>query len=331
MKLRTAIIAYFAALSVTILPIGPSFAQTKTIRLSHSHQANAESEIHTAAVIFEREIGAKSDTLQVRIFPANALGQEREVYEALQLGGGATCVISGTAILNNFAKRIGVLDLPYLWRDYEHVHKVLDGEIGATLATDLEAVGLKVLAWMDSWGYRNVVTANRDIKGPEDLRGLKIRTIQTPVYLAALNAMGANATPMPYGEVYTSLQTGVIDGMEHGASVVVSTKIFEVTKYMVLTRHLYGPLVFVCSKRAWDGYSEKERAALFAAASTARDHQRSLAIPKENEAFAFLKGKGMTIREIDTSAFQQRAQKSQDELAKGLGATELLHRIRETR
>jgi tripartite ATP-independent transporter DctP family solute receptor len=319
------------AIAAAIIAASPAASQTKLIRLSHGTQPNANSEIHVAAEVFEREIAAKSGTLQVRIFPASALGQEREVYEAMQLGSGATCAISGTAILNNFAKRVGVIDLPFLWRDYDHVHKSLDGNVGAQLAKELADVGFVVVAWMDSWGHRNVVTTNREVKGPDDLKGLKIRTIQSPVYIAALRAMGANATPMAFGEVYTSLQTGVLDGMEHGASAIVSTKVFEVTKHMVLTRHLYGPLAFVCSKRAWDGYTGQERSAILAAAAAGRDYQRSLAVAKENEAFDFLKNKGMTIREIDTNAFRERAGALQDEMAQGLGASDLLKLIRETK
>ena len=320
-----------AAFATALLVAAPAPAQKKTIRLSHAHAANDNSEIHTAATAFEREIAAKSDTLEVRIFAASALGQEREVYEAMQLGSGASCAITGTAILNNFAKRVGVLDLPFLWRDYDHVHRALDGPVGARIAGDLDAVGFKVVAWMDSWGYRNVVTANKPVKAPGDLKGLKIRTIQSPVYVAALNAMGANATPMAFGEVYTSLQSGVLDGMEHGAATIVSTKIFEVTKHMALTRHLFGPLVFACSKRAWDGYTEKERATILAAAAVARDHQRSLALPKEQVALDFLKSKGMTIQEIDGAVFRQRALPLQDELAQGMGAADLLKQIRETK
>jgi TRAP-type transport system periplasmic protein len=330
MTLHSIIGSCVIAIAATTFVVGPAAAATKTIRLSHGHQPNEDSEIHTAAVTFEREVATRSDTLQVHIFAASALGQEREVYEAMQLGSGATCVISGTAILNNFAKRVGVLDLPFLWRDYEHVHAALDGRVGVELAKELESVGFEVVAWMDSWGYRNVVTADHSVAGPEDLKGLKIRTIQSPVYIAALNAMGANATPMAFGEVYTSLQTGVIDGMEHGASAIVSTKIFEVTKYMVLTRHLFGPLVFACSKHAWDGYTDEERSVILAAAAAARDHQRSLAVPKENEAFAFLKGQGMTIQEIDTTAFRQAARILQDDLAQDLGASDLLQIIRDT-
>jgi TRAP-type C4-dicarboxylate transport system substrate-binding protein len=111
--------------------------------------------------------------------------------------------------------------LPFLWQDYEHVHRVLDGRVGRVLEEDLDKAGFKVLAWMDSWGYRNLV-ARKPVAAPSDLKGLKIRTIPTPLYIATLNTMGCNATPMPFGEVYSSMQTGVLDGFEHSAAMIAT-------------------------------------------------------------------------------------------------------------
>ena len=304
-------------------------AEKKVIKLSHSHQADPQaSEIHVAAEIFQKYVQENSKTLEVKIYAANALGEERAVYEGMQLGGGATCIISGTAILNNFNQKIGVLDLPFLWKDYGHVHKVLDGEAGNMLAKDLEGVGFKVLAWMDSWGYRHVVTSKKEVKKPEDLKGLKIRTIQTPVYVAALNAMGANATPMAFGEVYTAMQTGVLDGFEHGSSVIKAQKFYEVAKYIALTKHLFGPLVMVYSGKEWAKLTPDEQAVIQKGAILARDEQRRLAPVKEDEAFKFLKDKGMVINDIDTSSFVKNALAIQDQIATERKAQDLLATIR---
>jgi tripartite ATP-independent transporter DctP family solute receptor len=304
-------------------------AEKKLIKLSHSHQADSQaSEIHVAAEVFQKYVHDNSKTLEVKIYAANALGEERTIYEGIQIGGGASCVISGTAILNNFNQKIGVLDLPFLWKGYDHVHKVLDGEAGKMLAKELEGAGFKVLAWMDSWGYRNVVTSKKEVKKPEDLKGLKIRTIQTPVYVAALNAMGANATPMAFGEVYTAMQTGVLDGYEHGASVTKAQKLYEVAKYTALTRHLFGPLVMIYSGKEWAKLTPEEQAVVQKGALLARDEQRRLAPVKEDEAFAFLKEKGMVINEIDTSGFARNAVAIQDQIAAERKAADLLAAIR---
>ncbi len=315
-------------LAAVLAVSSPVFAEKKVIKLSHSHQADFASEIHTAAWIFQQWVNENSDTLEVKIYAANALGEEREAYEGMQLGSGATCVISGTAILNNFTQKIGVLDLPFLWKGYDHVHAVLDGETGAMLAGELEKAGFKVLAWMDSWGYRNVVTSKKEVKTPEDIKGLKLRTIQTPIYVAALNAMGANATPMAFGEVYTAIQIGVLDGFEHGAAVVKAQKMYEVTKYIAMTRHLFGPLVFVYSKAEWEKLSDEEKDVVLQAAVMARDVQRGLAPIREAEAFQFLKDKGMVIHEVDTSTFRENAVAIQNEIAEERGVSDLLELIR---
>jgi len=306
-------------------------AAKKEIKLSHSHQADpVASEIHYAALAFQKYVAENSKTLEVKIFAANALGEERAVYEAIQLGGGASCVISGTAILNNFAPRTKILDLAFLWKSYEHAHKVLDGEVGAALAKDLDGKGFKTLAWMDSWGFRNVVTAKKEVKTPADLKGLKIRTIQTPTYVAALNAMGANATPMAFGEVYTSLQTGVLDGFEHGSSTIKAQKFYEVAKYIAVTNHLFGPLVMVYSAKEWAKLSPDEQAVVAKGAALARDEQRKLSKVKEDEGFAFLKEKGMKVNPIDTSDFIKNSAEQQDKFAAEVQAADLLKIIRAT-
>jgi tripartite ATP-independent transporter DctP family solute receptor len=249
----------------------------------------------------------------------------------MQLGAGATIHVGGTAIHNNFNKRMGVLDLPFMWRNYEHAHKVLDGKVGQTLAAEHEKLGLKVLGWQDSWGYRNVITTKKEIKKAEDLKGLKIRTIQTPTYVAALNAMGASATPMAFGEVYTSLQTGVLDGFEHSSAVAYTGKYYEVAKYITLTEHLFGPTVTVMSKKEWDGYTDKEKQVVAAAAKLAQDVNRSLSVQRDAESMDKLKAKGMIVNPIDKVPFLKAAGPLQDQLAKNLGAEDLLVIIRDTK
>ena len=301
----------------------------KIIRFSYSHQANFSSEIHTAAWIFKNYVNDNSDTLEVKLYASNALGMEREIYEGIQLGGGADCVISGTAIVSNFCQKLGIVDLPFLWKDYDHVHRVLDGKVGKILAEELSQQGFKVLAWMDSWGYRNIVVKDKEITGPDDIKNLKIRTIQAPNYIQALKAMGTNVTPMAFGEVYSSMQTGVLDGFEHNASVIYADKFYEVADNIILTRHLFGPLVFVYSNSKWDKLTEAERGVIQEAATFARDCQRALAPLREAQAFEMLKAKGMKITEIDTTGFIKNAVQLQDDFTGKNKAEDLLDIIRE--
>ncbi len=320
------------AAAVALLPMSDVGAQAKKqVKISHATAADVANDNHMVAFIIASYINSNSDTLEARIYPANQLGEERAVVEAMQLGAGATMHIGGTAIHNNFNKRMGVLDLPFMWNSYDHYHHVIDGKVGETLAAEHEKLGLKVLGWQDSWGYRNVVTTKKEIKKPEDLKGLKIRTIQTPTYVAALNAMGANATPMAFGEVYTSLQTGVLDGFEHASAVIYTGKYYEVTKYITLTEHLFGPTVTVISKKEWDGYTDKEREVVAAAAKLGQDVNRSLSVQRAAESMDKLKAKGMIVNPIDKSVFLKAAGPLQDQLAKTIGAEDLLKSIRETK
>lgn len=298
------------------------------IRFAHAHAPDLNGELHYSAVAFAEAVASLSDRLTVKLFPQGTLGSEREVYEGMQLGSGAAVTVTGTAILNNFDQRIGVMDLPYLWQDYDHVHRVLDGEVGRDLAAGLEKQGLVLLAWIDGWGYRNMITTQKAVKVPDDLKGLKIRTIPTPVYLAALRMMGTNPTPMAYGEIYTGLQTGVIDGFEQAPAIVVAEKFNEVAKHVTLTRHLFPVLVIAYSKAQWDRLGAEDQAKLRQAAAVARDKGRELAPQREREALATLGQRGMTLHEIDTSGWVQAAVKLQDQLAAERGATDLLAKIR---
>jgi tripartite ATP-independent transporter DctP family solute receptor len=298
------------------------------IRFAHAHAPDTNAELHFTAATFAETVKSLSGRLDVKVYSQATLGSEREVYEGLQVGSGASLTVSGSAILNNFDQRVGVLDLPYLWKDYDHVHRVLDGEVGRELAADLEKQGLVVLAWLDSWGWRNVVTTQKPVRRPEELRGLKIRTIPTPMDLATLSMMGANPTPMTYGEIYTGLQTGVIDGFEQASAIIVAERFYEVTRHMALTRHLFGPLVICYSKVQWDRLSAEDQAILRQAALLTRDRQRARGPEREAEAMAFLRERGMNIYDIDVSGFEQAAIQVQDRLAAERGATDLLRKIR---
>jgi tripartite ATP-independent transporter DctP family solute receptor len=334
MQIRTALRTLAIALSAVAalgLAVDANAQAKKQVKISHATAADVANDNHMVAFVIASYINANSDTLEARIYPANQLGEERAVVEGMQLGAGATMHIGGTAIHNNFNKRMGVLDLPFLWHNYDHYHHVIDGKVGDTLAAEHEKLGLKVLGWQDSWGYRNVVTTKKEVKKPEDLKGLKIRTIQTPTYVAALNAMGASATPMAFGEVYTSLQTGVIDGFEHASAVIYTGKYYEVAKYITLTEHLFGPTVTVISKKEWDGYTDKEKEVVAAAARLAQDVNRSLSVQRAAESMDKLKAKGMIVNPIDKTQFLKAAGPLQDQLAKTIGAEDLLKTVRDTK
>ena len=301
------------------------------LRLSHSMTAGRTA-LHVLADAFREYVEqATSGAVKIRIFPSGTLGQEREVVQQLQEGL-VDFMVSGTAIWGSVAPKIQVFDFPFLWRDWDHVHRAIDGGLGREAAGYLErSVRMRPFAWGDSFGFRHVITRSRDVSDPSQLAGLKIRTIQSPIYVKAIELMGASPTPMAFGEVYTSLQTGVIDGFEHAPAVVLTGKYYEVAKYVTLTGHLFGPTVTAMSKKEWDSYTDKEKAVVQAAAKLAQDVNRSLSAQRDRESLDRLREKGMTINPIDKAPFLKAAGPLQDQLAKTLGAEDLLKIIRETK
>jgi tripartite ATP-independent transporter DctP family solute receptor len=306
-------------------------AQTKKLLRIHTAGPNDTNVDNTKlAVEFQDRANAAQNTVEIKVFPASQLGQTREVIEAMRLGSGAAGTTGGPAEYASFVRRLGVLGLPFEWKSYEHALRVLDGPVGQSLNEDMEKGGFKVLAWATSWGYRNVITAKKEVKTAADLKGLKIRTIPTKVFVAAVNSMGANATPMNFGEIYTSLQSGVLDGYEHTAATTISFKMYEVACCMALTKHLMDPTFLVFSLAEWKKLSPAEQAALQKAAGEAAQVVRSMAPQREGEALAEVKKLGMKVNEIDTAPLVKAALKAQDELAKEFGAEKLLEQIRKT-
>ena len=307
-------------------------AQTKKLLRIHTAGPNDTNVDNTKlAVEFQDRANAAQSTVEVKVFPASQLGQTREVIEAMRLGSGAAGTTGGPAEYASFVRRLGVLGLPFLWKSYDHALAVLDGPVGKELDQDMEKAGFKTLSWAVSWGYRNVITSKKEVKQAADLKGLKIRTIPTKVFVAAINSMGANATPMNFGEIYTSLQSGVLDGYEHTAATTISFKMYEVACCMALTKHLMDPTFLVFSLAEWKKLSPAEQAALQKAANEAAKVVREMAPQREGEALAQVKKLGMKVNEIDIRPLVQASLKAQDELAKEFGAEKLLEQIRKTK
>ena len=311
-----------------VAAVAPAAAQKKVLRIHTAGPNDTNVDNTMLAVTFANSANAVASTVDVRVFPASQLGQTREVIEAMRLGSGAAGTTGGPAEYASFVRRLGVLGLPFLWKSYDHAIAVLDGPVGKALEQDMEKAGFKVLAWSVSWGYRNVVTAKKEVKQASDLKGLKIRTIPTKVFVAAINAMGANATPMNFGEIYTSMQSGVLDGFEHTAATVISFKMNEVACCIALTRHLMDPTFLVFSLSEWKKLTPTEQQALQNAATDAGLLVRKMAPQREGEALAEVKKLGMKVNEIDLVPLQKAALVAQDELAKEFGAEALLAQIR---
>lgn len=297
------------------------------LRLSHSMTAGRTA-LHVFADTF-RTLAEKAtnNAIAIRIFPSGTLGQEREVVQQVQEGL-VDFMVSGTAIWGSVAPKLQVFDFPFLWRDWDHVHRVVDGAVGREAADYLErTVRMRPLAWGDSFGFRQVVTRSRDVTDAAQLAGLKIRTIQSSIYVKAIELMGASPTPMAFGEVYTSLQTGVIDGYEHDASTTVQQRFYEVAHHMARTQHIAGVLGLFASTAGLSRLSPDIRAALGQAARDASAAQRAVGPQEDSSATTQLATLGMTIRDIDRGAFRQPAQRLWESEARLLGATSWLRAV----
>ena len=304
-------------------------AQTKPLLRIHTAGPNdLNVETTFMAVSFADAVNKASASAEVKVFPASQLGQTREVIEAMRLGSGAAGTTGGPAEYASFVKRLGVLGLPFLWKSYDHAYNVLNGPVGKELEGDMEKAGFKVLAWSVAWGYRNVVTAKKEVKAPGDLKGLKIRTIPTKVFVAAINSMGANATPMNFGEIYTSLQSGVLDGYEHTAATTLSFKFNEVACCIAMTRHLMDPTFLVFSLAEWKKLPAKDQEIMSKAARDVGMAVKAEASTRENDALAKVRSLGMKVNEIELAPLHKAAAAAQEELAKEFDAQKLLEQIR---
>lgn len=298
------------------------------LRLSHSMNAGQTSLDIFAERFRERIEAATNGSVVLRIFPSGTLGQERETVQQMQEGL-IDFMISGSAIWGSVAPRLQVLDFPFLWRDWDHVHRVLDGPLGEDAADYVEStVHVRPFAWGDSFGFRQVVTRSRDVSDAAQLAGLKIRTIQSAIYVKAIELMGASPTPMAFGEVYTSLQTGVIDGYEHDASTTLQQRFYEVARYMIRTQHIAGVLGLFGSTASLSKLPADLRDTLAKAAREAANDQRAVGPHEMESAIAELIRQGMTIRDFNAAAFHPNAERLWDAEARTLGVGAWLEAIR---
>jgi TRAP-type transport system periplasmic protein len=298
------------------------------LRLSHS-MASGTTALHVFADTFRELVeSATNGDVKVRVFASGTLGQEREVVQQLQEGL-VDFMVSGAAIWGSVAPKLQVFDFPFLWRDWDHVHGIVDGDVGRQAADYLErTVRMRPLAWGDSFGFRQVITRSRDVTEAGQLSGLKLRTIQSPIYVKAVEVMGASPTPMAFGEVYTSLQTGVIDGYEHDASTTLQQRFYEVARYMARTSHIAGLLGLYASAATLNRIPADLRSTLERAAIEASRKQRAMGPREDGTATAQLGALGMTIREIDASAFRPVAERLWETEARALDVTSWLRVIR---
>lgn len=286
-----------------------------------------ESHYGDAGRAFADTLNTLSDgEINIALKPSGALGGERDVVEGMQIGT-VELSITSTGPIGNFVPEVYALDFPFLFESYESAHEVLDGEIGQEILEAFQPTGLIGLAWAEN-GFRHVTNSERPIETPEDFQGLKLRTMENEVHIAAFRALGASPTPMSWTEVLTSLQQGTIDGQENPIPIITANNMWEIQDYATLTRHAYSPAAVVMSEIHWSGLSDKEKSWFREAARAAAEASRQTVARNEQAGIDEMKANGMTVVEsINQQAFEEAVQPVYDTYAERY-APELIERIR---
>jgi TRAP-type transport system periplasmic protein len=296
MKLSKLIVGLTLALGF----VAAASAQT-TMRISISVAQNSHQGI--AIDTFAKEVEKRTaGRYKIQPFYSGALGGERESVEAVQLGT-QELTFTSTGPIPNFVTEARILDVPFLFRDKAHARAVLDGSIGQDLLKKFDAKGFKALAWGEN-GVRHMTNSKRDVKAPEDLKGLKMRTMENPVHIAAYKGLGIVTTPMAFPEVFTALQQGTVDGQENPLSVIMAAKFDQVQKHLSLTGHVYSPAIFVMNKGSFDKLTAADKQAFIDAAKEGVKLNRARVDADDATGVTELRAKGMTVIDnVDKSKF----------------------------
>jgi tripartite ATP-independent transporter DctP family solute receptor len=318
------------AAGLLALVLGPTATEAQT-KLRFAHTVSTEDTSHKAIVEFARMVKERTGgKLEVEIFPAAQLGNDPKVLEGVRLGT-IDAGMTGNPFFTSFAPELNVLDLPYLFRDYEHAYKVFDGPIAGELLAVLEKHGLKGLGNLEI-GFRNLTNSRRAVKTPDDVKGLKIRVVPNPAHVQAWKLLGGIPTPMPFPEVYLALKTGTVDGQENPVTIIYANKLHEVQKYLSLTWHAYTVFDVVMNLNRFRALPADVQTALKESLREAFVWQRQLDRQVEGEYLQKMKAGGMVVEEQpDRAAFARVvAAAVTEDYVKKFGPA-LLERIRATR
>ncbi|MGB5172964.1 TRAP transporter substrate-binding protein [Eudoraea sp.] len=280
-----------------------SLKDYKTIKLAHGLDVNHS--VHLAMVMMGEDLMERSGgKLKLEIYPSQQLGTERQCLELLQIGSLDMTKVS-VGVLENFAPKMKVLGLPYLFRDREHSFAVLDGPIGKMLLDDGKKYRLKGLGYYDA-GSRSFYTKDKPINNPDDLKGLKIRVMESVTAVDMVNGLGGSPTPISWGELYTSLQQGVVDGAENNPPSFYLSRHYEVCKYYSLDEHTVLPDVLLAGTHLWEKLTEQEQIWLNESVEVSIAYQRKLWMTSEQEALNSVQEAGVSIIRPDKSLFSSK-------------------------
>jgi len=297
--IRRSVLAVAVALATTALT--PAFAQDIKPRLIRfGYGLNEQSNQGRATKVFVDEVDKLSGgKMKIRAFGAASLGSDVQMQQAL-IGGAQEMMVGSTATLVGITKEMALWDTPFLFNNAQEADTVLDGPVGTKVKAKLDEKGLIGLAYWEN-GFRNLTNNKRAVAKLEDLDGIKLRVMQNNVFLDSFKTLGANAIPLPFSELFSALETKAVDGQENPFNTILSSKFYEVQKYLTVTNHVYSPWIVTVSKKFWDGLSPAEKKVLMDAAVKSRDFERKDTRDEAAKALADLKAKGMQINELSAA------------------------------
>lgn len=295
--MRVRSLAEAALLGALLLVPSPAGAaiQERTLRFAFQNaQEHPQGQgAKKFADLVEHKSGGK---IKVRLFPSGQLGGDIPTVSALQ-GGTIDLTVLNAGLLVGQVKEFGLFDLPFLFDSGKEADRVVDGPFGQRLAATLPDKGLVGLGYWEL-GFRNLTNSRRPVVKLEDIQGLKIRVVQSPIYIDLFNTLGANAVPLPFPELYTALEQKTVDGQENPVATILTSKFAEVQKHLTFTRHTYNPQIFLVSKKTYDKLDPDERKIIEEAAAEAKTFQRQLSRDTEGRAVEQLKAAGMQMVEL---------------------------------
>ena len=280
---------------------------------------NEQSNQGRAARFFAEQVEkASGGKMKVRAIGAAALGPDVQMQQAL-IGGAQEMMVGSTATLIGITKEMALWDTPFLFNNATEADAILDGPIGQKIIDKLQDKGLVGLVYWEN-GFRNLTNSKRPVAKMEDLQGIKLRVMQNNVYLDSFQALGANAIPLAFSELFTALETKTVDGQENPYNTILSSKFFEVQKYLSITNHVYSPWIVLASKKWWDGLNTAERKILADAARASRDFERKDTRAEAAQAVSELKAKGMLVNEVPAAEVARMREKL-GKVNAGIGAS----------
>lgn len=297
MKLIRRTVLAAAAVAAFAAPCAALAQDIKPRLIRFGYGLNEQSNQGRAVKVFAEEVEKTSGgKMRVRAVGAAALGSDVQMQQAL-IGGAQEMMVGSTATLVGITKEMALWDTPFLIGNAREADALLDGPIGQKVMDKLQEKGLVGLVYWEN-GFRNLTNNKRAVTKVEDMDGIKLRVMQNNVFLESFKTLGANAVPLPFSELFTALETKTVDGQENPYNTILSSKFYEVQKYLTVTNHVYSPWIVLVSKKWWDGLSKDEQKVLLDAAKKSRDFERKDTRDEAAKALADLKGKGMQVNEL---------------------------------